>query len=132
MPVVPVEGPRPAVLVEWWPKPVIAPGKQSWVTDLVARAGGRNPWAGAAAKSLPLETADVLAAAPDAVVMSWCGVRVENYRADVVRRREGWDTVPAIAHDRIHAVSEAFLGRPGPRLVEGYRQLRGIIAAAAS
>ncbi len=129
MPAVATTARRPSVLVEWWPKPVIAPARRSWVTDLIRRAGGENPWAGEDAKSLPLENDRVIAAAPDIVVMSWCGVKVENYRADVVRRREGWRTVPAVAHDRVHAVSEAFLGRPGPRLVEGYRRLRGIIAA---
>jgi iron complex transport system substrate-binding protein len=33
---------------------------------------------------------------------------------------------------RVVAISEEFLGRPGPRLVEGYRQLRAAIHKAAS
>jgi iron complex transport system substrate-binding protein len=126
-----VAGRRPRVLVEWWPKPVIAPGRQSWVTDLIWRAGGTNPWADVEVKSQPLATALVLEAAPDIDVMSWCGVEVSKYRADVVRRRPGWDAVPAVAADRIIPISEAFLGRPGPRLVEGYRLLRRAIEAAA-
>lgn len=124
MPVVAVHGERPRMLVEWWPKPVIAAAKHSWVNDLIHRAGGTNPWGEVEAKSLPLENASAAAAQPDIVVMSWCGVKVENYRADKVRSRDGWDDVPAVRHGRIHAVSEAFLGRPGPRLVEGYRRLR--------
>ncbi|MGH8125615.1 MAG: ABC transporter substrate-binding protein [Rhodanobacteraceae bacterium] len=130
MPAVELEGVRPTVLVEWWPKPVIVPARRSWVTDIIRRAGGANPWGEVDAKSVPLETAQVVTAAPDIDVMSWCGVKVENYRADVVRRRPGWDAVPAIAANRIHAISEAYLGRPGPRLVEGYRWLREAIAAA--
>lgn len=120
---------RPRVLVEWWPKPVIAAAAQSWVTDLIELAGGENPWKGIAAKSVPLEDAAVADAAPDAIVMSWCGVKLQNYRADVVARRPGHGTIPAVLNGRIHAVSEEFLGRPGPRLVEGYRALREIIAA---
>jgi iron complex transport system substrate-binding protein len=122
---------RPPVLVEWWPKPVIAPAQQSWVTDIITRAGGINPWGSNDAKSVPLENAQVLDVAPEVIVMSWCGVKVENYRADVVRRRPGWSEIPAVAANRVHAVSEACLGRPGPRLVEGYRQLREAIAAVA-
>jgi len=121
----------PPVLVEWWPKPVIAPARQSWVTDLIELAGGRNPWGGIDAKSLPLEDAQVLAAAPAAVVMSWCGVKQENYRAEIVRRRPGWQDVPAVRHDRIVPITEAWLGRPGPRLVEGYRALREVIRSAS-
>jgi iron complex transport system substrate-binding protein len=129
MPPVERAAPRPRVLVEWWPKPVIAPAAQSWVTDMIELAGGENPWKHAAGKSLPLEDAAVVAAAPDAIVMSWCGVKVQNYRADVVARRPGHERIPAVQQHRVHAVSEEFLGRPGPRLVEGYRALRDIIAA---
>ena len=128
MPAVAVAGDRPKVLVEWWPKPVIAPARFSWVTDLIERAGGCNPWADEDAKSLPLDHPRVLAAAPDVVVMSWCGVKEENYRAEIVIRRDGWAALPALRHGRIHAISEAYLGRPGPRLVEGYRRLRACIA----
>ena len=128
MPAVAVAGDRPKVLVEWWPKPVIAPARFSWVTDLIERAGGCNPWAVIEAKSVPLENQRVLDAAPDVVVMSWCGVKVENYRAEIVIRRDGWAALPALRHGRIHAISEAYLGRPGPRLVEGYRRLRACIA----
>ncbi|WP_419481542.1 ABC transporter substrate-binding protein [Dokdonella sp.] len=131
MPAVALTGARPPVLVEWWPKPVIAPARRSWVSDLIERAGGVNPWAGVDAKSLPLETADVQAAAPELIVMSWCGVKAENYRAEVVRRRPGWAAIPAVAGDRIQPITEAWLGRPGPRLVEGYRRLRALIAGLA-
>ncbi len=130
MPVQPVVGHRPAVLVEWWPKPVIVPARQSWVSEMIERAGGRNPWAGVDAKSLPVSTEQVAATPPDLVVMSWCGVKVDKYRADVVRERPGWQGFAAVARDRIHAISEAYLGRPGPRLAEGYRQLRVAIEQA--
>ena len=127
-----VKLPRPPkVLIEWWPKPVIAPARWSWASDLVALAGGVNPWAGVEAKSMPLEDAQVIEAAPDAVVMSWCGVKQENYRAGIVRRRPGWENLPAVREDRIVPITEAFLGRPGPRLVEGYKALRALIEDAA-
>lgn len=127
MPTIETTGPRPAILVEWWPKPVIAPCRHSWVTDIITRAGGSNPWGNIDAKSTPLETARIVAAQPAAVIMSWCGVKVKNYRTEVVRRRDGWDTIPAIVNDRIHPISEEFLGRPGPRLVEGYRQIHDVM-----
>lgn len=129
MPAVQPQGVRPKVLVEWWPKPVIAPAKRSWTTDMITLAGGVNPWADVDAKSVPMENSTALAAMPDIIVMSWCGVKQEKYRADVVRGRPGWDVIPAVANNRILAVTESLLGRPGPRLVEGYRILREAIAA---
>lgn len=121
----------PSLLVEWWPKPVIAPTRDSWATDLIRRAGGRNPWSEVAGKSVPLSDEQVLQAAPDIVVMAWCGVPLQNYRAQIVRRRDGWAQVPAVRRNRIHPISEAWLGRPGPRLVEGYRALRELISTPA-
>ena len=120
---------RPKVLVEWWPKPVIAPARLSWVNDLLRLAGGVNPFEDRDGKSAEVSDADAQAAAPDAIVMSWCGVKEDKYRPDVVARRPGWAGVPAVKHGRIHAVTEAFLGRPGPRLVEGYRALRDIVSS---
>ncbi len=117
----------PRVLVEWWPKPVIGAARQSWVHDLIERAGGRNLLADHELKSATLEVTEAQRLAPEIVVMSWCGVKEEKYRAEVVLRREGWENIPAVRGERVHPITEAFLGRPGPRLVEGYRALRKLI-----
>ena len=113
----------PRILVEWWPKPVIVPGRDSWVTQLLERAGGVNPLAREPVKSRPITDEEAVSLAPDAVVMAWCGVPFHKYRRDVVQRRVGWATTPALRFDRIEAIPEAWLGRPGPRLVEGFEAL---------
>ncbi len=119
----------PGVLVEWWPKPVIVPGRRSWVNDLLHAAGGRNPWERIDAASLTPSDAEVAARAPDAVVVSWCGIEPDKVRAERVYERVAWSALPALEQGRVYAVPEAFLGRPGPRLVAGYRHLRAIVAA---
>ena len=69
--------------------------------------------------------------APDAVVISWCGVPTHRYRTDVVKRRTAWAMTPALQNGQIHPIAEAFLGRPGPRLVEGFEALRTVVLQAA-
>ncbi len=118
---------RPAILLEWWPKPVIVPGGKSWASDLIELAGGSNPLADEPVKSRPVEDEEVLSWNPDAVVISWCGVPLEKYRTRVVSRREAWAKVPALRHEQIFPISEALLGRPGPRLVDGLRQLKDVV-----
>lgn len=115
------------ILVEWWPKPVIVPGRDSWVNEMLRLAGGVNPWSDRDAESLQVDPAMACSAAPEAVVMSWCGVDESKYRPHVVRRREGWENVPAIAENRIFPISEAWLGRPGPRLLDGIEKLREVV-----
>jgi iron complex transport system substrate-binding protein len=117
----------PRLLVEWWPKPVIVPGRLSWVHDLIERAGGENPFGARALKSTPISDDEAVLAAPDAVIMSWCGVRLDKYRPEIVYRRPAWQEIPALKARRVLAVPEAFLGRPGPRLVQGFRALRQIV-----
>ena len=124
---VPPSNSGPSVLVEWWPKPVIVPGRLSWVTDMIGAAGGRNPLGDELVKSRPITDDEARAIDPDAVVISWCGVKPEKYRPDIVRRRAAWQCMRAVEQGRIYCVPEAYLGRPGPRLSHGVRALREIV-----
>ncbi len=117
----------PKILVQWWPKPVIAPGRRSWVNDLLTLAGAENPLGQRDVKSEPVADHDVAALQPDYVVLSWCGVRPEKYRPEVVSGNPAFRDLPAVRNGRVVCIPEAFLGRPGPRLVEGSRALRALV-----
>lgn len=120
------------VLVEWWPRPVYTPGRDSWVTDLLVLAGGVNPFADRPVKSFAVTGAQAAEAGVEAVVISWCGVPTAKYRPELVRRREDWRDVPAIERGHIVPIAEAWLGRPGPRLVEGLAALKRVVAEVMS
>lgn len=120
---------RPKIAIQWWPKPAILPGRRSWAHDLIELAGGENLLGREEVKSRPLTDEEFAALAPDAVVISWCGVEEAKYRPEVVARNPAWQEVPAIRHGRIFKISEAFLGRPGPRLIDGLAALRAVVAA---
>lgn len=131
----PPEGDRPRILVQWWPKPVIAPGAVSWTDDVIRAAGGVNVLGHEEVRSRPVTDEEVREMAPEAVVLSWCGVHPDKYRPDVIYGNEAWAGTPALVNRQVHCVPEAYLGRPGPRLVEGVRSLRRVVeqvrAAAA-
>ena len=128
----PSSGEPVPILIEWWPKPVIVPGAKSWVNEMLALAGGFNPFGDQQVESLEISPEQARAAAPEAIVMSWCGVKEDKYRAHIVARREGWETIPAVRQQRIIPISEAWLGRPGPRVVEGIEKLRAVVQQCAS
>ena len=69
----PSAAPRPKLLVQWWNRPTISPGRLSWVDDLIRAAGGENALT-ENVKSRPLSDEEVCALEPDALVISWCGV----------------------------------------------------------
>jgi iron complex transport system substrate-binding protein len=122
------EADAPTILVQWWPKPVITPGRRSWATDVIRASGGRAVIGHEDVKSRPMSDDEVSTLAPDAVVVSWCGVQPEKYRPDVVLRNEAWQELDFVRRERVYCVGEPWLGRPGPRLVDGYRALRAIVA----
>lgn len=117
----------PSILVQWWPKPVITPGRLSWVNDLIRLAGARNPLGDEAVKSRPLENSEVRDIDPDAIVMSWCGVEPRKYRADVIYNKPEWSHLQAVRNRRVYSIPEAYLGRPSPRLTSGSRALHSIV-----
>lgn len=117
----------PTLAVEWWPNPVILPGKRSWTTDLIALAGGEGLLAQENCKSRPLTDDEVRDLAPDAFVLSWCGVDPAKYRTEVIYDNPAWQGLPALRRRRVYTIPEAHLGRPSPRLVDGYRALTKIV-----
>ncbi len=118
---------RPSLLVQWWPKPSIVPGRLSWATDVIRAAGGTNPLGDEDVKSRPVPDEEVARIDPDAIVISWCGVEPAKYRPDVVLNKEAWAGLGAVRAGHVFCVPEAFLGRPGPRLVDGVRALRAVV-----
>jgi iron complex transport system substrate-binding protein len=120
-------GVRPTIAVQWWPKPTITPGRLSWITDVVHWAGGRTLLSDEEVKSRPVSDEEMAERAPDAIVVSWCGVDPTKYRTEVVLDNPRLADTPAVRHGHVFTIPEAFMGRPGPRLVDGYLALRRIV-----
>ena len=117
----------PKLLVQWWNRPTIAPGRDSWVTDLIDAAGGTNPLADNPVKSTPLTDEQVALIDPDAVILAWCGVAPDKYRPDVVCNNPAWQDVRAVRKNQVYCVPEAYLGRPGPSVTAGFDALKQIV-----
>lgn len=119
---------RPRVYFEEWDDPMISGIK--WVSELVEIAGGRDVFPEhanqAAATDRIVTTDQVIAAAPDIVIASWCGKKV---RPEKIAARPGWDAIPAVRTGRIFEIKSPLILQPGPAaLTDG---LDAIIAALA-
>lgn len=115
------------IVIEWWPKPVIVPGRDSWVNEMLSIAGGINPFGDEPKESFELDGARAERANVQGVIMSWCGVSEDKYRPHIVTRRPDWARVPAVQNHHIYPIGEAWLGRPGPRLLEGIDKLSHVV-----
>ncbi len=113
---------RPRVYWEWWPKPLITPGRISWITDMIDMAGGVNVFGDIDRESLRIDEDVLFTRQPEVIVASWCGAEKLVEREKILSRR-GWDILPAVRNDRVYVVEEEPFGRPGPRLVEGLERV---------
>ncbi len=121
---------RPRVYFEEWDDPLIT-GIQ-WVEELVEIAGGEPVFPGRRyaklAKDRIVTGDEVIAAAPDVIIGSWCGKPVRTER---IASRPGWAQIPAVQRGHIYEVKSAYILQPGPAaLTEGVRRLHGIIGQA--
>jgi iron complex transport system substrate-binding protein len=117
---------RPRVYFEEWDEPMIS--GIGWVSELIGVAGGEDVFAGLAghkaAKDRIVRSEDVVAAAPEVILASWCGKKV---RPERIAGRPGWDGVPAVAAGAIHEIKSSIILQPGPAaLTDG---LDAIVAA---
>jgi iron complex transport system substrate-binding protein len=116
---------RPRVFFEEWPDPMIS--GIGWVEELVAIAGGESimPASAGLARDRIVGADAVRAAAPDAIIASWCGRRV---RKRTIAERPGWQDVPAVRDGHIYEIRSTHILQPGPAaLTEGVRQLHALI-----
>jgi iron complex transport system substrate-binding protein len=120
---------RPRVYFEEWDDPMIS--GIAWVSELVAAAGGDDVFARLApqksAKDRIVTAADVIAAAPDIIVGSWCG---KKFVPAKVAARPGFADVPAVRGGFLREIKSPLILQPGPAaLTDGLDALRAIIAA---
>lgn len=104
---------RPRVYFEEWDDPLIT--GIGWVSDLIDIAGGVDCFAHLrheqSAKNRIVTPQDVIDAAPDIIVASWCGKKV---RPEKIAARPGWDMIPAVAQNRIIEIKSPLILQPGP------------------
>jgi len=123
---------RPRVYFEEWDEPMIS-GIQ-WVSELIEAAGGIEAFprlaANKNAKDRIVSADDVIAAAPDIIIGSWCG---KKFVPAKVAARPGFAQIPAVRDGALHEIKSALILQPGPAtLTDGLDQLVRIIGGWAA
>jgi iron complex transport system substrate-binding protein len=119
---------RPRIYFEEWDDPMIS--AIGWVSELIDIAGGENVFAdrafGQAAKDRFVTNEEVIAAAPDVIIGSWCG---KGFKKEQVAARPGWDAIPAVKNGRLYEIKSSIILQPGPAaLTDGLEALQQILS----
>ena len=122
---------HPKVLLLEWIDPPFSAGH--WIPDQITAAGGEPVLGHRGERSAGLDWETVAASEADVLIVAPCGFDRDAAQAQldqVVARPELAD-LPAIRNGRVHAIdADAYVVRPGPRLVDGVEQLATLIHAA--
>jgi len=118
---------NPRVYFEEWDEPMISGIK--WVSELIEIAGGIEAFPALAeaknARDRILVADDVIAAAPDIIIGSWCG---KKFVPGKVAARPGFEKIPAVRDGALHEIKSPIILQPGPAaLTDGLDQLVRIV-----
>jgi iron complex transport system substrate-binding protein len=117
---------KPRVYFEEWDEPMIS--GIGWVSELIEVAGGVNVFANLSARKSAKDrivSADqVIAAAPDIVIGSWCGKKFVPAR---FAARPGFAAIPAVKSGWLREIKSTVILQPGPAaLTDGLDRLAAI------
>lgn len=110
---------RPRVVVLEWIDPPFSSGH--WSPELVRLAGGEEVIGGVGERSRTIDWQQIVAAAPEVLIIACCGFDIPRTLADlpILRGYPGWGELPCVRSQRVYVVDgSAYFSRPGPRLVD--------------
>jgi iron complex transport system substrate-binding protein len=122
--------PRPRVLYVIWPEPLIVPGRQSLLTELIEVAGGESVTSGQDQAYVRFSVEAAVALAPQVIVLADHASANGGHSGAGRPEPEKWRrfaSVPAIRAGRLYSVDLSILHRYGPSVVDGLESLARLI-----
>ncbi|MBQ5999194.1 MAG: cobalamin-binding protein [Treponema sp.] len=103
-----------SVYWEVWNPPYMSVGKDSFINELIEYAGGKNIFSDLAQPYPIVSEENIFAAKPDVII-------IPDHVSDgikSVKKRAGWEKIPAIKNNRIFEMDSDLVSRPSPRIAE--------------
>ncbi len=119
---------RPRVVCIEWLSPLYLAGH--WVPEMVQLAGGLDVLAQPGNPSRVVTWNEVLAAAPDVLIVMPCGFSVERTQEELFQLMQQpgqWRLSPALTEHTFLVDASSYFSRPGPRLIDGIELLAAIL-----
>jgi iron complex transport system substrate-binding protein len=107
------------VYCEEWMDPPMVSG--NWIPDLIHEIGGKHFIKQGRSREFSLE--DLKDFDPEYIFMNICGAG-DNLSPKQILDRDDWKDITAVKNEKVFAVDDNLLNRPGPRLVEGAKEIK--------
>ena len=119
---------RPRVAFLEWLQPIYVGGH--WVPEMIEFAGGHDVFGTTRTPSFRVTMDEVIAAAPDVVLLAPCGYTAEQAGEEFrgMKLPDGWHDIPAVRNGQVYALeANSYFSRPGPRLMTGLEILAKVL-----
>jgi ABC-type Fe3+-hydroxamate transport system substrate-binding protein len=120
---------RPKVLFVVWYRPLITVGKQSFIADVIRRAGGVSVSDDLKGEWPHMGLEEVLNRAPDVILFPQS--EAFGPPLDEFQKLPGWRDLAAVKSHHLYFVSEAIM-RASPRLIDALEELAKILRVVNS
>ena len=108
----------PTVYYEVWTPPYMSIGGNTFISDVIAKAGGLNIFADLSDYPTVSEEA-IIASNPSVILLQkTSGTTVESVVA-----RKGWEEIDAVKNNKVFVIDDDVFSRPGPRIGEAITEL---------
>ncbi|MEK7237601.1 MAG: cobalamin-binding protein [Nitrospirota bacterium] len=119
---------RPRVVCIEWLSPLYVAGH--WVPEMVQLAGGQDVLAQPGNPSRVVTWDEILAAAPDVLIVMPCGFSVERTQAELshlMQQPDQWRLSSDLVQHTFLVDASSYFSRPGPRLIDGVELLAALL-----
>ena len=113
-----LENEKPLVYFEVWHDPIMTAGPNTFINELITRAGGINIAADAPTDYPVYSLEDLIASQPEVMIYTHGAETAEQ-----IKDRQNWETIHALKYGRVYLVEEDLVLRPGPRIAKGLIEL---------
>jgi len=117
---------RLRVLYVMWHDPIWTMGSETFIDDLIQKAGGANIFADDFKKSRVVSLEAVVARNPQIIIVSGMGA-TRNLIYNSIKTHPRLSDVEATVTGRVYQIEGDLIERPGPRIVDGLEQVAKFI-----
>jgi iron complex transport system substrate-binding protein len=118
---------RVKVLYVVWHDPIWTMGRETFINDLIWKAGGVNIFADDFEKSRVVSLESIIQKNPQVIIVSGMGTTGDLVYKNIMKETR-LSRVDAMRNNRVYRISDAnLIERPGPRIVDGLEMVAKLL-----
>lgn len=112
-----------SVYWEVWNSPYMSIGSQSFINELIIIAGGTNIFSKINQPYPVVSEESIIQSNPQVIIVP----KTMETNISSIKNRTGWKNILAVKENKIYALDQDLISRPGPRIAQAAQQISNIL-----